>query len=497
MAEAATYEYGLKVRPYPYQCEGIEFGLERKRLLIGDEPGLGKTLQAIGIVNAAGAWPALVICPSSLKINWQREIERFTGRAALVLSNATKGNWPWLVKMGMCEAAIVNYESLRGYFVLNNDLRRGFRLRDVVFNPGIRLFRSVIVDESHRVKDPSARQSIFTKGLCMGKERVILLTGTPVINRPEDLMSQLSIMDRLKDFGGRSGFLTRYDARSSESLQRLSEDLRSCMIRREKSAVLKDLPEKTRMDLYVEISNAPEYRLAEEDLKEYLREYRGLSDPEIRRKMRMKALVKFMTLRSLATMGKLAQARDYIATFLATGQKLIVFCSLKAVVADLKRRFPHAVTVTGDDSSARKQAAVDSFQRNPETNLIICSIRAAGVGLTLTAASNVAFVELPWTYADCCQCEDRAHRLGQKSNVTCHYLLGKIRSNVDPEVASLAGFPMAADRPMDDTIDRRLWGIIMRKRSVANTIMASEDSVPTSEAYFDELVAAFLGSEPS
>ena len=130
--------------------------------------------------------------------------------------------------------------------------------------------------------------------------------------------------------------------------------------------------------------------------------------------MRMEALVKFMKLRSLATHGKLQQGVDFIRTFLASGKKLIVFCSLHDIVDALLERFPNAVTVTGRDSAADRQAAVDAFQNCPDVRLIICSIKAAGVGLTLTAASDVVFAELPYTYADCCQCEDRAHRIGQK-----------------------------------------------------------------------------------
>ena len=102
---------------------------------------------------------------------------------------------------------------------------------------------------------------------------------------------------------------------------------------------------------------------------------------------------------------------------------------------ELQRVFPKAVTVTGRDSAINKQASVDAFQNNPNVQLIICSIKAAGVGLTLTASSNVAFIELAWTYADCCQCEDRAHRIGQKDNVTCYYLLG--RGTIDHTIYSL------------------------------------------------------------
>lgn len=473
-----TLKHNLKIEPYPYQQDGIRFGLEHKRIIIGDEPGLGKTLQSIGIVDTANAYPCLVICPSSLKINWQREFGKFTDKSALVLDNAVRTTWSYLLTMGMHQVAVVNYESLRKYFVWDIKGGKHFRLKDVVFCPQIRMFKSIIIDESHRVKDPSAQQTIFTKGLSVGKEWIILLSGTPVVNRPEDLIAQLSIMNRLSEFGGRAQFMADYctDPRDKMAepavpLSVLSRQLYdTCMIRREKAKVLPQLPDKTRVDLYVEISNAPEYNLAAADLAEYLRQYKECSDWEIRRKMRMEALVRFMTLRSLATMGKISQAVDFIRTFLDSGKKLIVFCSLHDIVDELKKAFPKSVTVTGRDNPANKQAAVDAFQNNPAVQLIICSIKAAGVGLTLTAASDVAFVELAWTYADCCQCEDRAHRIGQKDNVTCYYLLGR------------------------GTIDHTIYSLIHRKKSIANEIMNADDDIPTDEMYFNELVETFLKS---
>lgn len=471
-------KHNLRVEPYEYQREGICFGLEHKRIIIGDEPGLGKTLQSIGIVDTANAYPCLVICPSSLKINWQREFEKFTDKSALVLDNNVRTTWGYLLSMGVHQVAIVNYESLRKFFVW--DIRGGkqFRLKDVVFNPQIQAFKSIIIDESHRVKDPSAQQTIFTKGLSVGKDWCILLSGTPVVNRPEDLIAQLSIMNRLGEFGGRAKFIADYctdpkdkTAEPAVPLSELSRQLyNTCMIRREKAKVLPQLPDKTRVDLYIEISNDKEYNLAAEDLAAYLQEYTECTDWEIRRKMRMEALVRFMTLRSLATKGKIAQTVDFIRTFLDSGKKLIVFCSLHEIVDELQKIFPRAVTVTGRDSSVNKQASVDAFQNNPNVQLIICSIKAAGVGLTLTAASDVAFIELAWTYADCCQCEDRAHRIGQKDNVTCYYLLGR------------------------GTIDHTIYRLIHRKKSIANEIMNADDEIPTDEMYFNELVKSFLNT---
>ncbi|MBD5267973.1 MAG: DEAD/DEAH box helicase [Bacteroides sp.] len=476
---ASLIENHLKVTPYDYQKDGILFGLQKKRFLIGDEPGLGKTLQSIGVVDCAAAYPCLVICPSSLKINWQREFEKFADVKALVLDNSTQSTFPYLLKMGIYQVAIVNFESLRKYFVWDIKARRGqpFRLKDVVFSDCIKLFRSVIIDESHRVKDPSAQQTIFTKGICSGKKYIALLSGTPVVNRPQDLIAQLSIMDRLgENFGSRSQFIADYcsfgkdqEEEQAQALASLSVKLyANCMIRREKKSVLKELPDKTRTDLLVELDSESReiYNTAAADLRQYLEKYTGCTDVEIRRKMRMEALVKFMTLRSLSAKGKIKQAVDFVNNFLANDKPLILFCSLHEIVDAIKKAFPQAVTITGRETSLEKQAAVDSFQSG-NARLALCSIKAAGVGLTLTASSNVAFVEFPWTYADCCQCEDRAHRIGQKDNVTCYYLLGR------------------------NTIDRTLYNIIHSKKTIANQIMAANDDIPQDEMYFDELVSNF------
>ena len=273
-------------------------------------------------------------------------------------------------------------------------------------------------------------------------------------------------MGRLKEFGGRGKFLADYG--EDDNLDELSQQLyQRCMIRREKAKVLTQLPDKTRTDLYVEISNREEYALAAADLAEYLRQYTECTDRDIRRKMRMEALVKFMTLRALSAKGKVKQAVDFIRVFLASGKPLILFCSLHEIVDQICKAFPEAVTVTGRDNAISKQHSVDAFQAGA-AKLIVCSIKAAGVGLTLTASSNVAFVELPWTYADCCQCEDRAHRIGQKDNVTCYYLLG------------------------ENTIDQTLYQLIYKKKSIAGQIMAADDEIPSSEVYFNELVNAFM-----
>lgn len=448
--------HNLKIQPYPYQLKGIARGLELKRFMNCDEPGLGKTLQSIATINIAGAFPCLVICPSSLKINWMREWEKFTDKKAMILTDKVRDTWTFFFQTGMHQVFIVNYGSLKKYFVQRIKKSEGWTLRDVEFRNSINLFKSVIIDESHRCKSASTQQAKFCKGICTGKEWIIELTGTPVVNRPKDLIPQLAILNRMEDFGGYKPFVNRYCSgqREASNLKELNFNLwKYCMFRREKSLVLTDLPDKIRQVNTCEITNRKEYVDAERDLIMYLQKYKDADDEKIEKALRGEVMVRINILRQISARGKVRDVIEFVKDFRENGKKIILFCSLHEVVDQLKRYFPTAVSVTGRDSQDVKQRAVDAFQNNPKTDIIICSIKAAGVGLTLTASSNVAFVEFPWTYADCCQCEDRAHRIGQKDSVTCYYFLGR------------------------RTIDEKVYRIIQEKKNIANAVTGSTEDI--------------------
>ena len=446
----------LKVTPYPYQLKGIARGLQLKRFMNCDEPGLGKTLQSIATINLGNAFPCLVICPSALKVNWEREWHKFTDKKAMVLTDKVRDIWTFFYQTGMYQVFIVNYESLKKYFVQRIKKESGWTLRDVEFRNSIQLFKSVIIDESHRCKSSSTQQAKFCKGICNGKEWVIELTGTPVVNKPKDLIPQLSILSRMEDFGGYKTFVNRYCSGQNEAsnLKELNYMLwTKCMFRREKSLVLTDLPDKIRQVNTCEITNRKEYIDAERDLIMYLQKYKEADDEKIEKALRGEVMVRINILRQISARGKVRDVIEFVKDFRENGKKIILFCSLHEVVDQLKSYFPTAVSVTGRDSQDEKQRAVDSFQNNPKTDIIICSIKAAGVGLTLTASSNVAFVEFPWTYADCCQCEDRAHRIGQKDSVTCYYFLGR------------------------RTIDEKVYRIIQNKKAIAKDVTGSTEDI--------------------
>lgn len=453
------------LKPYDYQEVGIAETLKFKRVINGDDMGLGKTSEAIISVERAHATPCLVICPASLKINWERETQKFTRLRPLILTDSVKSTFPYFIgSMNLYDVVICNYESLKKYFVVSTT--DPVKLKTTVFQNVISQFKSVIIDEAHRCKNPYANQSKFVMGICSGKQYVIELTGTPVINDPMDLASQLAILGRMKDFGGFSNFVVRYgDGKNLDELNKKLHEI--CYFRREKKEVLKDLPDLTRSQVITELSNREEYDVLEDDLKKWLREYKELDDAEIRKKMRKKALIRFMNLRALAGKGKVDAAIQMLRD--ANGTPFVVFCEHHDIVDAICKAFPDAVKVTGRENAVQKQAAIDLFQEG-KRNIIVCSIRSAGVGLTLTAASNVLFIEQPWTMADLSQAEARCYRNGQKNAVTSWILIG------------------------EHSIDSYLYDLIMKKGSVASKITGAVDDALEDERYFDELADAFLNN---
>lgn len=451
-----TVPHGLLLEPYEYQKEGIAYALQHKRCIFGDQPGLGKTLQAIGTVTIAKAYPCLVVCPAALKINWQREFKKFAGKQALILDDRNKANWHRFFETKCCDIFITNYESLKKFFVMGIRDDARFTMRSITFDPRVSLFKSVVIDESHKCKSSKTQQSKFIEGICKGKEYILELTGTPVVNNNTDLIQQLKIMGRLEDFGGYKNFIERYCAgpKQSSNVKELNWRLSmTCFFRREKAKVLTQLPDKSRQYIEVDIDNRKEYDRAEADLIQYLRDYKNASDEKIEKAMRGEVMVRMGILKSISARGKIKVFSEFIHDVIDGGEKLIVFAYLKEVVQELKRNFPDAVTVTGEDNATRKQAAVDKFQNDPECKLIILNYKSGGTGLTLTASSRVAFIEFPWTFSDCEQAEDRAHRNGQKNNVNCYYYLGK------------------------DTIDKYMYQVIQTKKNIANGVTGTDDVV--------------------
>ncbi len=454
----------------PYQRQGVSRGLEFKRYINGDDMGLGKTIQSIATMVGINDSPFLVICPASLKENWKREIEKFSNLRPMILSNKIETTWHRYAELGMVDVFIVNYESLKKYFVKKMPTKKRYKSLEIEMYDTINIFKGIIIDEAHRAKNPSTIQTKLCLRICHKKEVRMLLTGTPVVNKPTDLYPLLAIMAQTAPFGGTfKAFKDRYYYNGQPSnLQELNYLLnKHCYFRREKKDVLKDLPDKQRQTLTCDITptHRTEYVKAENEFVDYLRSYKNCTQSDVERKLRGEIMVKLGILRGISARGKLKAVKEFVDDVMDSGQKLILFCNLKEIVNALKDIYPDAGTVVGSDTMDQRQKHIDSFQKPDGIKLIICNIRAAGTGITLTASSRVAFVEFPWTYADCVQCEDRAYRIGQKNNVTITYFLGH------------------------KTVDERIYKLIQEKKQVANTISGAKDN--TEESFINKLNTLF------
>lgn len=451
---------------YHYQKQGIAYALNKKRLINGDDMGLGKTAQSIATLVAGGAKCILVICPATLKENWKREWKLWAGRESLIMTDRIKKTWPQFYRVGMVNVFICNYESLKKYFVQKIDKHldeegkeKPLRLNHIHFTESVNLFDAVVIDELHRCKDGRRQVSKFVMGLTKGKEWVLGLTGTPVVNKPKDLVAQLHIISRLEEFGGYKRFTDRYCSgeREASNLKELNYRLHKYgFYRRLKKDVLSDLPDKIRNILLVEIDTRKEYEKAENNLIEYLRENLQKTEGEITTALRGQAMVLIGILKKIAARGKIPAMLEHIQEVVDAGEKIVVFAWHKEIVYELKKAIPGAVTVVGDDSMEDRQRSVDSFQNNPRTQVIICNIASGGVGITLTASSRVSFIELPWHPAHADQAEDRCWRIGQKNCVQAAYVLG------------------------ENTIDKDIYDIIEKKRQIVAQVTGAENDIETS-----------------
>lgn len=461
-----------------YQAEGVAYGMEKLHFINGDAPGLGKSFQTIATIYALNAWPALIICPASLRRNWQLEWEKFVGIKAMILNDSVKKTWPTFYEMGMCKVFIVNYESLKKYFVLDivKNEKGKFKLSNVKFNSNINIFESVAIDELHKIKDPTTMVSKLVRGVCAKKKVVIGLTGTPIVNKPKDLVAQLLAIGQLEAVAGNyKHFMNRYcggmAGAGATNLEELNYKLKTtCFFQRLKKDVLKDLPDKVHQIVYCDITTRDEYNKASTDLANYLKENKDKTDAEVAKSMRGEVMVKIGILKQISARGKMNEVSEYIEEIVDADEKVGVFLHHKEIANFVKEKFPSTLLYTGSQSDEEKNKAVHDFQKCkkcdirfenhvncdhehvPSNNKIIAlSTKAGGVGLTLTAASRMAVIELPWHPADCEQIESRFHRMSQKNSVQCTYFLGK------------------------DTIDEHIYDIIEKKRAIADTVLGVSD----------------------
>lgn len=409
----------------PYQKAGIAFAMERRHVLIGDEMGLGKTIQGIGISNADPLLKRiLIICPASLKLNWKREWKKWDIKK-LTVGVANSKHFP------ATDVVIVNFDIVK-------------KLHSKLI---AETWDMLIVDECHKVKNPDALRTQYIMGKKESKKkdkttgkmipvppvqgiaagRNAFLTGTPILNRPIELWTLLEKLDP-NDLGRNFfSYAKRYcnatqnrfgwDFSGASNLDELQEKLRSkFMVRRLKADVLKDLPAKRRQVILLE-PDAKGRDLIEKEKQAY--ENLSMKEGD------SVALAEMSRLRKEVAVYKAPFVIEHVTDLLETQDKIIVFAHHKEVVDALMAAFgKQAVKVDGRVTKMEdRQAAVDTFQNDPNVKVFVGSIMAAGVGLTLTASSLVVFAELDWVPGNITQAEDRAHRIGQLNQVLIQHIL--------------------------------------------------------------------------
>jgi superfamily II DNA or RNA helicase len=436
----------------PFQWAGVRYVLDGRRVFLADEQGLGKTVQALAALEADDAFPAIVVCPASLKLNWLRETRKWLPHRSV---EVIEGG---VAVPRTAEITILNYE------VVAKHLEPLARLRPA----------ALVVDESHYCKNPRAKRTQAVRRLAEAVPRGglrVAMTGTPVLNHPEELISQLRIIGRLDEFGSGARFSRQFQGVLTE--ERLHWHLRRrCFVRRLKSEVLPQLPAKRQVVVPVSLDNEREYRVAERDVVEWLRSQPlELSDlnAKIAATLRAERLAQLGALQRLAARGKLSAGLAWIHDFLESGEPLVVFARHVEVQEAVMQRFPDALHLLGRDSIEAREAAVRSFQAGGP-QLIVCATRVAAQGITLTRASNVAFLELEWTPALHDQAEDRCHRIGQRDAVTAWYLLAA------------------------DTIDETMAALVERKRGIVAAV--TDGKRLDGESLVEGVVRALRGEAP-
>jgi hypothetical protein len=442
---------GEKLALHPFQVAGVAYAVDTKRCFIADEMGLGKSVQSLASVQHENAYPLLIVCPATLKHNWEREVRMWLpGKTVHIVDN----------KVGVknSDVVIINYDILD-------------KQKEALNAVG---FQSLVFDESHYAKNAAAKRTKALKEIAEGIPVMVLaLTGTPVLNRPVELVSQLEILGRIEDFGGPWNFKKRYcnaqrngygwDFNGASNTEELNALLRrTCYVRRQKEDVMKELPPKAKYTIETDLSTAKakEYRAMESDTIVWLAE-------EGRNSEYADALAKIMILKRLAGEGKIDAAMEWIDTFLdSTSRKLVVFAHHKAVVNALADKYG-GMRVAGADSMKARQEVIDKFQSDDDARVIVLNMKAGGVGITLTAASDVLFVEQGWTPAEHDQATDRCHRIGQDASVVSSWYL-------------LA----------DGTIDDDIFELIEAKRIVVDAVTDGEDDLAVSvmNGLIDKLV---------
>ena len=458
----------FKTTPFPYQAEGIKFGLANDKWLLLDAPGLGKSLQmlylALELKKREEIEHCLIICGvNNLKFNWKREIEKPTNESCYILGQRITKSGKFTIGSVNDRVADLN-RAIDEFFVVTNieTLRDANVVKGI--NKGANKFDLIIIDEVHRCKNPTAVQSKNFLKLTSAKYRVAL-TGTLLLNSPLDAYIPLKWIG--KEHCSFSNFKYYYcnytgvfnnDFVGYRNVDTLKEQLNECSLRRTKD--LLDLPEKTIITQIVEMNPTQETF--------YSNIQAGVVDQVDKVDMSTANILSMVARLRQATecpsvlttenikSEKVSVAEDLVEQIVSGDEKVVVFSTFKDTLntlkEDLKQYKP--LLCTGDVPDVIINENIEKFQNDNEHMVMLCTTSKMGTGVTLNRATHAIFVSNPWTAADCQQCEDRIHRIGSKKPVFIHYLISN--NTIDQRVDELVHDKGAiSDYIIDDKIEER------------------------------------------
>ena len=425
--------------PLEHQKEAVEKLAGSRRFILADDMGLGKTTATIIAALETGSKKILIICPASLKINWQREIENYSDRPVFI-SEGKKFSTE-------SDFVIVNYDILKNF----HDTKEK---DNSLLNQSN--FDLVILDEAHMISNPQAQRTKIINHFVKNIKRVWLLTGTPMTSRPMNYYNLLNIIESpvaqnwmayairyCQGYQFMAGRRKVWNVTGASNLEELRDRTSKQILRRLKEDVL-DLPDKIISPVYL--------RLKSKEYEELMGEYYDWFD---NKKDESSSLTvqfsKLMKVRKVIANEKTKQTIEFAENIIEQGKKVIIFTNFTDTLQTIYQHFgKQAVYLDGSCSKPHRQNAVDEFQENDKIKVFVGNLKAAGVGLTLTAAEVVIMNDLSFVPAEHAQAEDRAYRYGQKSNVLVYYPL------------------------YENTIEGAVYDILNRKKEIIRTVMGDQ-----------------------
>lgn len=423
---------------YPYQKAGVEFLVKRKNVLLADSMGLGKTIQVIGYMNcqikSARAVKSLIICPSSVKYNWQKELKK------------------WLIEN-------LNIEVVEGKngFKQNPQVDIYICNYDILQDKEFRNLDCIVLDEAHYIKNPQSIRTKQVQRICKSNPgaKIIALTGTPLLNRPVELFPVLNLLlpekfdnffrfairycaAHKKQIHTKEGVREFWDMSGASRTEELGRLLRATvMLRREKAHVLKDLPDKIRTVIPVRKSYGKVFVQLENETRSMIEKIREINrkiqkakkdgDTALLNALKVeKSEVRSVALPLINEYRRMAfeEKKEMIVDFLSDtleSEPVVVFVHHRDVARFFENTFRHLKpsVITGEKNASERALEIERFQSGGL--LFIATIPAAAEGITLTRASTVVFAEYEWTPAKMLQAEGRCHRIGQKNTVNSYW----------------------------------------------------------------------------